>query len=124
METTRSTPTARKKHHCEVCGWNIEPGDKYERVVTFDGGDVLTWKAHLEPCAEAAQLAWNADYYDYANGLCTGGDVREWASETAKHDPYSSPEAVEIRRRLQINEERWREKRAAEIREAERDGES
>lgn len=104
MDTVRSTPTARKKHDCEVCSWPICPGEKYERVITFDGGDVLTWKAHLEPCATGTSLAREADYDD--GEVIYSESVREWACETAKHDPLSSPEAVEIRRRLRINDER------------------
>lgn len=113
METTRSTPTARKKHRCEVCGWNIEPGEKYERVVTFDGGDVLTWKSHVWPCATAADRAFLDGYEDC--GMITADDVAAWAEEHARAD---DAEAAELRRRLTINHERWREKREAEIREA------
>ena len=42
METVSSTPKARKKHWCEVCGWAIEPGETYERAVTFDGREAVT----------------------------------------------------------------------------------
>jgi hypothetical protein len=112
METVRSTPAARKKHHCEVCGWDIEPGEKYERTVTFDGGDVLTWKAHISPCGVATGRA-HLDGYDDC-GLITADGVAAWAEEHAAPD---DAEAAELRRRLTINHERWREKRAAEIRE-------
>ena len=76
MDTTRSIPKARKRHWCEVCGWAIEPGETYERAVTFD--------------------------------------IAEWASDIARHEPLSSPEAVEIHRRLEINTERARERAGKE----------
>jgi len=109
MHSTRNTPKARKKHRCEVCGWPIEPGETYERAVTFDGGDVLTWKSHLDPCQIATESARSAGYDDYADGSITADAVAEWASETVKFDYLGHPEAVELTRRLRINSERWRE---------------
>lgn len=112
MDTTRSTPKARKRHWCEVCGWAIEPGETYERAVTFDGGDVLTWKAHITPCQVGSMLAFNANYGD--GEVIRGWDIAEWASDIARHEPLSSPEAVEIHRRLEINTERARERAGKE----------
>ena len=107
VDTTRSEPTARKNHRCEVCGWNITPGEKYERTVTFDGGDVLTWKAHISPCGIAADRAYLDGYDDC--GLITADDVAAWAEEHAAPD---DAEAAELRRRLAINHEQWHQARA------------
>lgn len=79
MDVVSSTPTARKRHWCEVCPDPIEPGNTYSRVVTFDGGDVLTWKAHPE-CQDATSQARASDYGD-GDGLITGEAVVEWAEE-------------------------------------------
>lgn len=78
-DVVASTPTARKRHWCEVCPDPIEPGTTYHRVVTFDGGDVLTWKAHPE-CQDAANQARQSGYGD-DDGFITGDAVAEWASE-------------------------------------------
>ena len=111
METTSSTPEARKKHYCEVCGWAIEPGETYERVVTFDAGDVLTWKAHATPCAIASSRATSADYCDWQSGMgATADDVAEWASEYADSDAI----AAELLGRYAINEERRKAQMAGE----------
>lgn len=118
MHTVRSEPTARKTHRCEVCGWDILPGEKYERAVTFDGW-VTVWKTHILPCAVATDRAFLDGYEDC--GMIAGDDVAAWAEEHASPD---DAEAAELRRRLTINAERWREKRAAEIRERKSDGES
>lgn len=109
MHTTRSTPKARKKHVCEVCSWPIEPGDTYERAVTFDGGDVLVWKSHLTPCAAATDRAWLDGYAD--GDMITADFVAEWADEREDTDEH----AAELTRRLRINSERWREQRAKEL---------
>ena len=101
VDTVRSTPKARKRHWCEVCGWAIEPGETYDRVITFDSGDVLTWKAHKSPCAIAAQRALLADYDDPYEGITADG-VAEWASEYFETDEL----AAEIVRRLKVNDER------------------
>ncbi|MGO3147103.1 MAG: hypothetical protein ACTIJ6_05425 [Leucobacter sp.] len=104
MDTVSSTPKARKRHWCEVCGWAIEPGETYERVITFDGGDVLTWKAHQSPCSIAASRATNADYCDWQSGMgADSDDVALWAEECA---PVTDEIAAEMRRRYEINNER------------------
>lgn len=110
MYTTRSTPIARKNHHCEVCGWDIQPGEKYELAVTFDGW-VTVWKSHISPCAVATDRAFTDGHEDC--GMITADDVAAWAEEHARPD---DAEASELRRRLTINAERWREKREAETR--------
>lgn len=117
MDTARSTPKARKRHWCEVCGWVIEPGETYERAVTFDGGDVLTWKSHIDPCSMAIDRAWNADYNNCGDGI-TADDIAEWASENRSTDGI----AAEIELRLTINYERARERRLAELAGKESDG--
>lgn len=55
------TPTARKQHHCdECCGKPIEPGEKYIRQRNKDGGDIWTYKAHVE-CFESACLDYDCE---------------------------------------------------------------
>ena len=113
METTSSTPEARKRHWCEVCGWAIEPGETYERVVTFDAGDVLTWKAHATPCAIASSRATSADYCDWQSGMgADADDVALWAEECA---PVTDEIATEMRRRYAINTETAIARRKAEL---------
>lgn len=101
MHSTSSTPKARKRHWCEVCGWAIEPGETYQRTVTFDGGDVITWIAHLDPCQKASNLAWTAGY-DECGEYITATGIAEWASEYADRDEI----AAELLRRYAINNER------------------
>lgn len=80
MDVVTSTPKARTRHYCEVCPDLIEPGASYVRVVTFDGGDVLTWKAHTE-CQDATNQAREDGYGDALDGTILGPDVVEWANE-------------------------------------------
>ena len=110
MHSTSSTPKARKRHWCEVCGWAIEPGGTYQRTVTFDGGDVITWIAHLDPCQKASNLAWTAGY-DECGEYITATGIAEWAAEYKDADEV----AAEISRRLKINAEKWRVRREAEL---------
>lgn len=112
MEFVKSEkPVARKMHFCEVCGWRIEPGEQYERSVTFDAGTVSTWKSHRTPCATAADRAWMDGYDDC--GFITSDAVAEWADEHEADDEI----AAELNRRLRINSEHARKVRASEIRE-------
>ncbi|ALJ19545.1 hypothetical protein [Microbacterium sp. No. 7] len=109
MDTTRADVKARKRHSCEVCGWPIEPGETYERAVTFDAGSVGVWKSHLTPCAVATDRAWFDGYQD-GDGI-TADSVAEWADERQDTDEH----AAELTRRLEINAQRWREQRAKEL---------
>lgn len=109
MDTSRTQPKARKRHVCEVCGWPIEPGEEYERAVTFDAGSVSVWKSHITPCSMATDRAWLDGYED--GDMITADSVAEWADERKGTDEH----AAELSRRLEINNERWRAKRLAEI---------
>lgn len=75
MQVVSTKRVARKPHYCEVCGPNINPGDTYHRVITFDG-DVFTWK-NCEPCNDAITQAREEGYGD--DDLITGDQVREWS---------------------------------------------
>ena len=110
MHTTSSTPKARVRHWCECCSWAIEPGEVYDRWVTFDGGDVLVWKSHVEPCRQVASRARLAGYDDY-DGMITSDSIDEWARECHETDEL----AAEINRRFAISDERRRAKRAAAL---------
>lgn len=47
-EIKREIVTARKRHQCDFCvGW-IEKGEKYIRSTFVDGGEIWTWKSHIE----------------------------------------------------------------------------
>lgn len=109
MDTTRTDVKARKRHVCEVCSWPIEPGETYERAVTFDAGSVGVWKSHLTPCAVATDRAWLDGYDD--GGLIHADAVAEWADEREDTDEH----AAELVRRLRINNERWLERRRREL---------
>lgn len=52
------TPVARKRHLCEECGRPIYRGTKYLSQKCKDGGDLWTFKTHIE-CA-----ALSRDYRD------------------------------------------------------------
>ncbi|MBC9927194.1 hypothetical protein ICM49_06630 [Leucobacter sp. cx-169] len=108
METTRSTPKARVRHWCEVCGWAIEPGETYARVVRFYDGTASTWKNHVSPCQTAINRAWAAEYHDGDDGV-SDDDISEWASGNRDTDEV----AAEIHRRLEINAENSRAHREA-----------
>jgi len=43
-----SKQAAHHRHYCEECGRNIEKGQTYFRQRNKDGGDVWTFKAHLD----------------------------------------------------------------------------
>lgn len=98
MDITRSVVKARKRHRCEVCGGEIEPGAQYERTVTFDG-DVLVWKSHLTPCSIATDRAWVDGYED--GGLIDADSVAQWAEDYAESDEV----AAELHERLLTNTE-------------------
>lgn len=57
---------ARKRHLCNYCGHDIEPGEKYNYSLLKDGGDVYSWRAH-EKCNFIATELW--DYIDPWEGL-------------------------------------------------------
>lgn len=42
-----TTPTANKRHRCEVCGWSVMPGEQYSRVAVLDEGAAWTLKICL-----------------------------------------------------------------------------
>lgn len=81
MHTVYSTRKARKAHHCDVCGPNIQPGDEYEHAVTFDG-EVMVWK-NCQDCRGPINKASADGYGEYDYGPVTGEDVIEWATEHA-----------------------------------------
>ena len=49
------TSVARKRHYCDSCCRNIEPGQKYASSFLTDGGDHWTYKEH-EWCRTAASI--------------------------------------------------------------------
>lgn len=72
-----SRPVARKEHQCCECGTPIEPGTQYARQRNTDGGDVWTYKAHLE-CYE-----WSLEIYDPFGEGFTLQDDRQACAEGA-----------------------------------------
>lgn len=56
-----SYPKARKDHICDLCRCTIKKRHKYVRQFNRDGGDVWTFKAHIECC----QLANKLEVYSY-----------------------------------------------------------
>lgn len=43
--------TARIYHeHCLLCGWQIAPGEQYERNVFVSGGQFIVYKQHYGEC--------------------------------------------------------------------------
>jgi len=61
-------PVARKRHFCEECGRSIVPGTQYLNQRCKDGGDVWTFKAHID-CA-----AWGVAYRDKHDSWRSYGD--------------------------------------------------
>ena len=62
------TPSARKRHYCEECGRTIHKGLKYLSQRCKDGGDVWTFKSHID-CANLGR-----DYRDKHNSWRGFGD--------------------------------------------------
>ena len=94
-----TTPKARKRHVCTVCSWPIEPGERYDRAATFHDRQVSVWKAHMTPCAAAADRAFFDGYGD--GGLIDVDAVIAWAEEYEDEDR----EAEELARRVRVNAE-------------------
>lgn len=62
-----TTQTARKPHQCQSCWRTIDPGEKYDKYVTFDGG-AGTYKE----CRHCTALAILWDLFRWTN--CEGYD--------------------------------------------------
>ncbi|MGP5931645.1 hypothetical protein [Corynebacterium glyciniphilum] len=77
--TVSHTPRARIKHQCDCCHGTIWPGETYHRDITFDAGQVLTWKACAECEDILPEVYWRAGYPD--EGV-NHDDYYEWAEET------------------------------------------
>ena len=55
METLSDTKVkARKDHVCDYCELTIPKGQVYHRQVNKDGGEIYTWRSHLN-CDEIAR---------------------------------------------------------------------
>lgn len=80
METIASERrTARKPHHCELCGRQIEPGERYLHQRNKESGDIWTWRncAHCDVLLEIlSRIGTDSDW-----GV-TAVDVGEWEPET------------------------------------------
>lgn len=64
---TRLHPTAKKAHHCELCGRTINPGETYLRGSGYGDGEAHTWKecAHCEPLANLITTRWGEAEYSF-----------------------------------------------------------
>lgn len=70
------TRKARTSHRCTLCGGRIRPGQRYDRWVSIDGGDIQECKVH-EHCRQVVR-----DHCDYYRELeWTSDEVMEYIRE-------------------------------------------
>lgn len=72
-------PIARKVHHCDMCGREILPGERYERGAGFDGGTAWTWK-ECEHCQ--ALIKVYPEILDWTDEGYNSDDILEWEPRT------------------------------------------
>lgn len=70
------TPTAAKKHRCDVCNWNVRPGETYHLLVSKWEGIVSTSKRceHCEAVVTAYCRDQGVDWFDDT-------ELAEWLEE-------------------------------------------
>lgn len=61
-EIKREIVIARKRHQCDYCNCWIEKGEKYLRSTIVDGGEIWTWKSHIE-CDKITKSLNLFDYF-------------------------------------------------------------
>lgn len=64
IELRSSIHTARKRHICEWCGGDIEPGSRYLCSAQVFDGDFLTLKAHMTCHTLVREYFSEQDCYD------------------------------------------------------------
>jgi|SRR6476646_6684230 len=71
--------TARKPHHCELCGRQIESGERYLHQRNKEYGDIWTWRncAHCDPLLGLLCNLGYADDYGVTMDV-----VSDWEPET------------------------------------------
>lgn len=75
-----TTQTARKSHQCDSCGRTVEPGEKYDKTVTFDGG-----AAAYKQCRHCCVLADLWKLYEWTNWEGYGReDFQEYGRDAAR----------------------------------------
>lgn len=74
---SESKPIARKAHVCDHFGCEIAQGEQYYRIVIKDGGDMWSWKSHLDCAALSDRMHRDQDLrWDEGINLS-----EEWANE-------------------------------------------
>jgi hypothetical protein len=72
-----SNRKAKKEHRCSYCNGIIVKGEIYNRQVNVDGGDMWTWKAHLD----CNWIANKLDMFDGCDDGLNGEQFREYINE-------------------------------------------
>lgn len=68
---------ARVAHTCSLCGRRIDPGEVYERVRGFDGGDAWTCKT----CAHCDAVVLIYDPTDWGDDGIGSDDMQGWVED-------------------------------------------
>ena len=104
---SETTQAARRSHRCGECRCTIPRGTKYKRQFVRDGGDVWTWKMHID-CAEASDYqfrVYGGDYYDGRTALVDyendTGEFPDWLRGRWPHVVCR----LELRKQLQSMEQ-------------------
>lgn len=80
---SRTEPTARKQHQCDLCHGPIQPGEKYERqVCKYD--NVYTWKTCRHCLADA--IPELVSEWSLHEASINPETATEWAEETRRHN--------------------------------------
>lgn len=74
----RKNTKARKRHRCDGCCLDIEPGEVYDLQKGVFYGDFYVTKLHRF-CAEIVDKAY--DEYGYCDGVDPQSEVQEWRHE-------------------------------------------
>lgn len=88
---------ARKTHTCSFCGFEINKGNYYHVSVIKNGGDIYSWKSHLE----CGRLYRELKMYEDADDGVTSEDFYEHITSTyIALNPDKSKNLPEFKERL------------------------